>query len=301
MRLFLLTALVLTIFASNTLLCRTALMACGMEPLAYTALRSLAAAAMLAVLCMNGRIYGRRGADDAAPANAVQGRQGVWRDVWRASSWPGALFLFGYMFFFSLAFVRISSAAGTLILNMAVQLGMVGFGLWQGLRPSPWQGAGFAVAIGGLVLLVSSDLTVPSPWHALLIALSGLSWAGYTLVGRGVQRAALATAGNFLRCAPLGALTLLAALFLETAPPLPGVACALAAGAVASSLGYILWYALQPRYDILSSAILQLAIPVITALLAVPLLGEAITLRLVLCSALILGGIALAIVAGRKG
>lgn len=299
MRLFLLTALVLTFFASNTLLCRTALMACGMGPLAYTALRSLAAAAMLAVLCVSGRIHGGRGADDAAPAHA--GRHDVWRDVWRASSWPGALFLFGYMSFFSLAFVRISSAAGTLVLNMAVQLGMVGFGLWQGVRPGPWQGTGIAVAVGGLVLLVSSDLTVPSPWHALLIALSGLSWAGYTLVGRRVRHAALATAGNFLRCAPLGALTLLAALLLEDAPPLPGVACALAAGAVASSLGYILWYALQPRFDLLSSAILQLAIPVITALLAVPLLGEAITLRLVLCSGLILGGIALAIVAGRKG
>ena len=291
MQLFFLTTLTLLIFASNTLLCRSAIITYGTEPLSYTAARALSAAAMLALLCVTGRIYG-----GATPEKG----ENVWKSVWQQSSWPGALFLFGYMFFFSLAFVRIPSAAGTLVLNVAVQLGMVGFGLWQGVRLGGQQIAGFVVALGGLVLLVSSNLTVPSPWHALLIGMSGLSWAGYTLVGRKVSSAALATAGNFLRGVPLGLATLAGACLFEHAPSLPGLACALAAGGIASSLGYILWYRIQPRYDLISCSIIQLAIPVMTALLAVPLLAEPITLRLVLCSALILGGIALAILAGRQ-
>ena len=291
MQLFLLTTLVFLIFASNTLLCRAALVSFGMEPLCYTALRALSAAAMLALLCLTGRIRG---------ASAPEHGETVWKSVWRESSWPAALFLFGYMFFFSLAFVRISSAAGTLVLNVSVQVGMVGFGLWQGVRMGKGQVAGFAIALGGLVLLVGSSLTVPSPWHALLIGLSGLSWAGFCLAGARVRAAAAATAGNFLRCVPLGLLTLCAAFAMEDAPPLPGALCALAAGGIASSLGYILWYSIQPRYDLVSCSIIQLAVPVMTALLAVPVLAEPITLRLVICSGLILGGIALAVLAGHK-
>ena len=78
------------------------------------------------------------------------------------------------------------------------------------------------------------------------------------------------------------------------------VACAVVSGGIASSLGYILWYSIVPRYSLVCSSIIQLSIPVITAVLAVIFLGEAITLHLVWCSALILGGICLAMLAQQK-
>ena len=49
MRLFLLTLFCLTLFASNSIFCRAALVTWGMEPLQYAAVRSLSAAAMLAL------------------------------------------------------------------------------------------------------------------------------------------------------------------------------------------------------------------------------------------------------------
>ena len=102
--LFLLTALAEVLFASNSLLCRAALVSCDMGPLAYTAIRSLSAAAMLAMLCGTGII---RPKED----------ESVWRGAWRESSWTGAACLFGYMICFSAGYVNMPSAPGVLILN----------------------------------------------------------------------------------------------------------------------------------------------------------------------------------------
>ena len=114
MRLFLLTLFCLTLFALNSILCRAALITWGMEPLQYTAVRSLSAAAMLAFLCMSRVIKPQENGGT------------IWKQVWQQSSWAGGMCLFMYMLSFSLAYVSIPSAAGTLILNISVQFGMVG-------------------------------------------------------------------------------------------------------------------------------------------------------------------------------
>ena len=130
MRLFLLTLFCLTLFALNSILCRAALITWGMEPLQYTAVRSLSAAAMLAFLCMSRVIKPQEGAGS------------IWTQVWKQSSWTGGMCLFMYMLSFSLAYVSIPSAAGTLILNISVQFGMVGWGIYQGLNPNRRQVSG---------------------------------------------------------------------------------------------------------------------------------------------------------------
>ena len=289
MQLFLLTGFCLTLFALNSILCRAALMIFGMEPLQYIAIRSLSSAAMLACLCALHII--RRRADR---------NSGIWKQVWDESSWSGATFLFMYMLCFTLGYVSIDSATGTLIINLSVQVGMVGWGLVRGLRPGRQQILGLAIAVAGLVALMSPGLTAPSPLHALLMACSGLAWAGYSICGRKASSAPLSTAGNFLRCIPAGLVLACLALFREQPACPQALLCALAAGALASALGYILGYAVVPRYALVPLSVIQLCIPLITALLAVTILGEELTLRLVICSVPILGGILLALLNPRK-
>ncbi len=288
MNLFLLTFLCMTIFASNSILCRTALITYGMEPLQYTAIRCLCAVAMLAALCLSGAI---RGGDGRGKALAR---------AWEQGSWSGAAGLFLYMLCFSLGYVDIPSAAGTLVLNTGVQFCMVGWGLVHGIRPGRRQTIGLLTAFIGLVWLVFPGLSSPPLPNAFLMACSGFAFGWYSLVGRRAGSAALATAGNFMRCAPAGLVVGAAALMLESGAPWQAAACAVVSGGVASSLGYILWYAIVPRYSLVASSIVQLSIPVITAVLAVIFLSEAITWHLVFCSALILGGICLATLARKQ-
>ena len=71
-------------------------------------------------------------------------------------------------------------------------------------------------------------------------------------------------------------------------------------GAVTSGLGYAIWYAALAGLTATRAAIVQLSVPPLAAALAVLVLGESVSLRLVLASALILGGIALAIASHRR-
>ena len=288
MRLLLATAFCLTLFALNSILCRAALVMWGMEPFHYTAARGLSAAVMLALLCAFHVVRG------------VPGRGSVWKQEWKESSWTGSLFLFLYMICFSLAYMTMPSAAGTLIINISVQFGMVGWGVAHGIRLSRLQWAGLAAAFGGLIALLSPGLTAPPLTGSLLMVVSGLAWGGYSICGRGAASASLATAGNFFRCAVAGIITALAAAMLEGPAHPVAWACAIGAGAVASAPGYVLWYVIVPRYSLTGSSIIQLSVPLITAALAALLLNEPVTLRLVLCAVPILGGICLTLAAPKK-
>ena len=60
-----------------------------------------------------------------------------------------------------------------------------------------------------------------------------------------------------------------------------------------------MWYTAIPAMKAANAATVQLSVPVITALGGVFLLGESISLRMIVASAAILGGIALVIVEKR--
>jgi len=272
----------MTFFSLNSILCRLALVVWGMEPLAYTATRNLSAAAMLGGVCA---LF--------IPHGTEKRERHPWKQAMEQSSWKGATLLFLYMLTFSLSYVAIPSAAGTLILNTAVQVSMIGWGLMTGLRPGGPQLAGLALALTGVAVLLLPGVSAPSPAHALLMGASGLFWGAYCLCGRGISSASSATCGNFLRSAPMGLVAALAALMLGNAPSLPALACAVTAGAVASGLGYMLWYAIVPRYSILAASAIQLSVPPVTAVLGAILLAEPITVHIVFCTLLILGGILL--------
>ena len=273
----LLTLICMIFFAANSLLCRMALFGAGMDPVSYTVLRSVSAAAVLWML------------------TALRGQRAL-----QFGSWSAALALFAYMACFSWAYVNLPAAAGALIIAVAVQVSMVGAGMALGQRPSRSQALGIGLAMSGLVYLLLPGLGAPPLWPSAIIFLSGASWAAYTLLGRRNSAPVAATAGNFMRCLPL-ALLLLPLAWLDSegggtgaggpALPFAGVACALAAGGIASALGYVLWYLVLPELNVPTAAVVQLSVPLITALGGALLMGEAITLRLGISAAAILGGI----------
>ena len=281
MRTAILTIAALTGFAANSLLCRAALAHGTIDPIAFTLVRLASGAVLLAVLAV------------FTPSPEGAGR--------KSGSWTGALALFAYAILFSLAYVRLTTGTGALLLFGSVQATMLGVAIARGERPRAGEWAGLAVALAGLAALVAPGVTAPDPLAALSMALAGTAWGAYTLLGRVATRPLATTAGNFVRAAPLAlALAIWAAFSTTTLRLTPsGVELAAASGLVASGLGYTLWYAALPSLTAARAALLQLSVPVIAAAAGVLFLDEPPTLRLAACSAAILGGIALAIAARR--
>jgi drug/metabolite transporter (DMT)-like permease len=171
---------------------------------------------------------------------------------------------------------------------------MLGWAVRRGERPVASEWAGFAIAALFLAALLAPGATAPDPLGALLMVLAGLSWAAYTLIGRGSVAPLVDTAGNFLRCLPLAlVLVLPGLLFLEASAA--GWAYAIASGAIASGLGYAIWYSVLPALSRATAAFVQLTVPAIAALGGVVFIAEPLTWRLVICATGILGGVALAL------
>jgi drug/metabolite transporter (DMT)-like permease len=270
-----LTALAMIAFASNSLLCRAALKHTAIDAASFTAIRLLSGALMLWL------VLRLRGA----------GRQGL-------GSWRSALALFAYAAGFSFAYLSLSAATGALLLFGAVQATMIGHGLLRGERLHGWQLVGLALASGGLVGLLLPGLSAPPLAGALLMLAAGMAWGIYSLRGRAAGDPTATTAGNFLRALPLAAaLSLL--LRADASLDRAGLGYAIASGALASGIGYAIWYRALPALKATHAATVQLSVPVLAALGGVIALGEPLTLRLLLAAPAILGGIALVILEGR--
>ncbi len=267
----LLTSATMAAFAANSVLARLALATTETGAASFTAVRVAAGAAVLWAV--------------------VRARR---EDV--GGSWPSAVALVVYAAAFSAAYLQLTAGTGALVLFGAVQLTMIGWGVFRGERPSALAWLGIAVAVGGLVALLLPGLDAPPLGPALGMAASGVAWGVYSLRGRGSARPAADTAGNFVRAVPL-ALALLVPTALGAGLRMdgPGAAYALASGALTSGLGYVLWYAVLPSLRATSAATVQLSVPVLAAFGGVVLLGEAVTLRLALASVATLGGIALGV------
>lgn len=270
-----LTALAMLAFAANSVLCRLALYTTPVDAATFTAVRLLAGALTLTLV-----VRGRRG--------GVGGRGHA-----DAGNWPSAAALFVYAAAFSFAYLALPTGTGALLLFGAVQLTMIGYGLWRGERFSAGQTLGFALALGGLVYLLLPGLSAPPPGPAALMVTAGAAWGVYSLRGRGSSDPAAVTAGNFLRTLPLVAALL--ALFAPINLHLDalGVFYAALSGAVTSGLGYLVWYAALPSLRATAAGTVQLSVPVLAALGGVAFVGEPVTLRLALAALAVLGGVAL--------
>jgi len=269
------TAAALVGFAANSLLCRGALGRGHADAATFTTVRLASGALALCILA-------RRGP----------------RAIAAAGRWSSAAALFGYAAAFSFAYVRIGAAVGALLAFGAVQATMIAWALRTGERPGPAEWGGLALAAGGVVFLVSGGLRAPDPVGAALMLTAGVAWGVYSLIGRSSVRPLETTAGNFARAVPFTlALSLLAPGPAHASRA--GLVLAVASGAIASGVGYSLWYGALPGLTATRAAVVQLSVPVLAALGGVLLLGESLTARLVASAAAILGGVALAIV-GRR-
>jgi drug/metabolite transporter (DMT)-like permease len=267
----LLTVLALLAFAGNSVLCRLALQVTTIDPVSFTGIRLASGAVALWLIV---RLW-RRNATGSGSA-------------WSATA------LFVYAAAFSIAYVGLTTATGALLLFGAVQVTMIGSGLWAGERLAPRQWAGFLLALSGLAILLAPGLAAPPLSSAMLMLLAGIAWGLYSLRGRGGGDPTRVTAGNFMLTVPMAALLVLAGLPWLQADG-AGIALAVASGALASGVGYAIWYAALPSLEATHAATVQLSVPVIAALGGLALVDEAITGRFVLASAAVLGGIAIVV------
>ena len=265
----LLTTLAMLAFAGNSVLCRLALDTTAIDPASFTSLRLISGAAVLWLL--------------------VTLRGG---GAFSHGSWPSALALFAYAAGFSWAYIHLDAGLGALLLFAAVQVTMIGTSVARGERLTLPQQVGMTLALLGLIALLLPGSSAPPLPAALSMLAAGIAWGIYSLRGRGASNPTAVTAGNFLRAAPLAILLSLALLQSQNLDS-QGVLYALASGAVPSGLGYAVWYAALPHLRASVAATVQLSVPVITTLGGALLLAEPLTLRLLLASAMILGGIAL--------
>ncbi|RMF19726.1 MAG: DMT family transporter [Gammaproteobacteria bacterium] len=270
-RTLLLVSLAMVAFAGNSLLARAALSMTVLDPASFTSLR-LASGAL--VLCLIAYLR--------SPCRPGQG-DGV-----------SALALFVYAAGFSFAYVSLPAGTGALILFGAVQATMISWGWWRGERLDRAQVLGLLMALAGLVILMRPGLSAPPLGGSLLMMAAGIAWGVYSLRGRGLGDPTRVTAGNFLRATPL-ALGVSVLWAGAAAWDRWGVIYALVSGALASGIGYALWYAVLPALRPTQAASVQLTVPVLAALGGILVLGEPLTLRFVVASLAILSGVWLVI------
>ena len=263
------TAMAMVAFAANSVLCRLALGGASIDPISFTSVRLLSGAVTLALLI------------------AIN----IDRNNKSRGSWPAALALFVYAIAFSLAYLSLDTGTGALILFGAVQITMITISLFSGGRLSKGEWLGVFIAFAGFVYLVLPGVSAPSPIGFALMSAAGIAWGIYTLSGSGSVSPLSDTAWNFLRTLPL--VVLLAVGLLWWTPQLSreGIVLAILSGAIASGMGYAIWYAALAGLGATQAAVVQLSVPVIAALGGVLLAAEQLSLRLLFSAGLILGGI----------
>ena len=279
---FVLTLMAMTAFAANSLLCRLALKSTSIDAASFTSIRLISGAQALWLIV---RIRGN--------AHGIAG------------NWSSALALFAYAACFSYAYNSLSVATGALLLFGAVQATMISYGLWHKESLRARQSLGFVCAFSGLVGLLLPGLTAPPLYGSILMLVSGVAWGVYSLRGKSNDNAnggdpTHITAGNFLRAVPF-AIVLSVAMQPSYSMDNAGIWLAIASGAIASGLGYAIWYTALRNLKTTNAATIQLSVPVIAAIGGIIFLGEAITLRLLIAGIAILGGIALVIIDRKSG
>ncbi|RPI28643.1 MAG: DMT family transporter [Acidobacteria bacterium] len=269
----LLTGITLLAFAANSLLCRTALGAGLIDPVSFSTLRLVSGAIVL------------------VPLAWLTGKSRL--EAKAKGSWGSSLALFIYAIAFSLAYVSLDAGMGALILFGAVQATMVGMGLKSGEQLHAVQWLGLISALGGLTYLFSPGIAAPDPVGVLLMLSAGVAWGLYSVRGRRAAAPVSSTAANFLRAVPISAgASLLALSFIHAQPA--GIILAVVSGGLTSGLGYVLWYKALRGLTTTQAAVVQLLVPILAAFGGIAFLGERLSVRLAISSALILGGVAVA-------
>ncbi len=277
MKTFSYTVFALVAFAFNSILCRLALGAEAIDAASFTLIRLVSGAVTLVAISS---FFGKKESNE------------------RRGNWFSAFFLFAYAVCFSFAYINLTTGTGALVLFGSVQATMIFVALLKGERPKILEWLGLIFALGGLIYLVFPGLSSPPLLSSALMTTAGIAWGFYTLRGKGSANPLADTTGNFVRAVPM---IVLVALFFVPQIHLSqrGILLAVLSGAIASGIGYSVWYAALKFHTATRAAILQLSVPALAGIGGVILLAEIVSVRLLLAMILILGGISLAVL-GRK-
>jgi len=267
----------LVAFAGNSVLTRVALGRGTIDAATFSTVRIAAGAAMLLVVTALSRS----------------------REFRFNGSWPSAVVLFFYVIPFSFAYASLTAGTGALILFGAVQVTMMLAALIVGERPHHLQWYGLALALAGLIYLVLPGLKAPPLSGSLLMAIAGIMWGIYSILGRGTRNPLQLNMGNFVRTLPL-VISVSVLTARQSHISTNGLLLALASGAITTGLGYVLWYTALRNLTTTGAAIVQLLVPVLAGAGGVVFLNETISFRLLLSAIVVLGGIALALTGGRR-
>jgi drug/metabolite transporter (DMT)-like permease len=288
------TIIALIAFAANSLFCRMALAEGYIDAWSFTIIRLLSATACLIFIMAihSYRLRCQTSNHDSAAAHAILNDKG---------SWLSSISLVIYALCFSIAYVELDTGTGALILFSAVQLTMIGWGIYKKEQLSALQWLAFAVAVAGFVYLMLPSAAIPSPLAAALMAMSGVAWGIYSIRGKSCVSPLRATGFNFVRSLVAVPILLLVGMtYLDDmglkninlqSITTEGVLFACASGAIASGLGYSIWYTAMPLLKNTQAAIVQLCVPVIAAILGVVFLSEQLTMPFIIASTVILGAV----------
>jgi len=277
MKTILYTCSALIAFAMNSILCRLALGTEAIDAASFTVIRLISGAVTLVTISL---FFSKKESET------------------KGGNWLSAFFLFAYAICFSFAYINLTTGTGALILFGTVQATMIIVALQSGERPKLLEWIGLFFALGGLVYLVFPGLTAPPLASSLFMFAAGVSWGFYTLSGKGSTNPLKETTENFIRAVPMIILASLPFIF-QTNLSVRGVLLAVLSGSIASGIGYSVWYGALKFHTATRAAILQLSVPVLSAIGGVIFLSETVSIRLLLATVFILGGIAMAIL-GRK-
>lgn len=272
------TILALIAFAANSVLCRAALRDALIDPATFTSIRLISGSIILLLL-----VY-------ISKSKNLSEAKG---------SWSSAGILFIYAATFSFAYVSLDTGTGALIVFAMVQITMITSAMINGKKMSLSEWAGVLLAFGGLVYLVFPGVTAPSFSGLILMIASGMAWGLYSLKGKSSIDPLGDTAFNFLRTIPFVIILLLFSIDHVKAEP-QGYTLAIISGALTSGIGYTIWYMALRGLSAVQASIVQLIVPVIAAAGGILFLSEIISIRLIVASVLILGGIAIVILKGRN-
>ncbi|BFM09939.1 DMT family transporter [Simiduia litorea] len=287
-RILLMTALALCFFAANSVLCRMALGEGNSDPFGFTIIRLVSGALTLFILFA---VLQRR--------SRIKPKVNMWQSIAGEGTWWGGLSLFIYALCFSWAYVELETGTGALLLFGAVQLTLIIASLWRGQRLRTMEWFGLLVAFSGLVYLMWPNVQTPA-WKALVaMSLSGLGWGLYTLLGQKARSPLAATMGNFVRSLPFCfVLALFAFSYMQVS--VEGIYLALLSGALASGLGYAIWYGALAGLSAIQAGVVQLFVPVLAAIGGALFVFEPIELRLIVASIWVLGGIFIVLITKNK-
>jgi drug/metabolite transporter (DMT)-like permease len=276
LKLIALTSLAMVAFAANSVFTRIALVETEIGPIMFTAIRLTTGALMLLLIV------------------AIHKRS--WTYPKGSGSTNGSFALFFYAIFFTFAYLSLGAGLGALVLFASVQITMIIWAIVKGERPSPIEIVGILLAFGAFVYLVSPGLVAPDPIGTGLMVASGISWGVYSLLGRGSKNPLEDTMGNFVRTLPLILGVTLGLAFVSNMWPTDpkGILFAALSGALASGVGYAIWYLILPQLARTSAGVVQLTVPAIAAAGGILFLGEELSVRFIIASTLILLGVALA-------